>query len=357
MSWGRVAATTLSCAAVAGAAVVVVGMAHATQAGDTPAAAPVGLAGTSPARPRTTFAAPLATTPAASTPAPASPSATSAATARGRTAAAVDAPATSSSAARSSRPTRTAAAAHRPAAHRAPASSSAAHTVPATPHTTPRAASRQTTRKAAPSTHAAPAGRRLPLGFRTGTATRVVTVVARSHCSTTATLRAWTKVGPGRWKQWGRAVTAWIGADGVGTASETRSKTPAGSFTLTQAFGRHANPGTHLRWFRTTPADYWISSRGPKYNTHQRCAHCGYDNGVNEHLYYETPYYNYAVVIDYNTRNSPGGVRQGAGSAFFLHVSVGSPTAGCVAIPQARLVSIMRWLRPAAHPRILIGVG
>jgi L,D-peptidoglycan transpeptidase YkuD (ErfK/YbiS/YcfS/YnhG family) len=73
----------------------------------------------------------------------------------------------------------------------------------------------------------------------------------------------------------------------------------------------------------------------------------------NEHLYYETPYYNYAVVIEYNT--SP--VVQGAGSAFFLHVTDGAATAGCVAIPQANLVSIMQWLTPAAAPRILIGVS
>jgi L,D-peptidoglycan transpeptidase YkuD (ErfK/YbiS/YcfS/YnhG family) len=63
-----------------------------------------------------------------------------------------------------------------------------------------------------------------------------------------------------------------------------------------------------------------------------------------------------SVVIDYNTRNAPGGVRQGAGSAFFLHVTDGAPTAGCVAVPEAKLVSLMRWLTPAAHPRILIGV-
>ncbi len=41
------------------------------------------------------------------------------------------------------------------------------------------------------------------------------------------------------------------------------------------------------------------------------------------------------MVIDYNTANAPGGVRQGAGSAFFLHVAVGAPTEGCVAIDAA----------------------
>jgi L,D-peptidoglycan transpeptidase YkuD (ErfK/YbiS/YcfS/YnhG family) len=50
-------------------------------------------------------------------------------------------------------------------------------------------------------------------------------------------------------------------------------------------------------------------------------------------------------------------VHQGRGSAFFLHVTDGRATAGCVAISQTRLASIMKWLTPTAHPRILIGVA
>jgi L,D-peptidoglycan transpeptidase YkuD (ErfK/YbiS/YcfS/YnhG family) len=140
--------------------------------------------------------------------------------------------------------------------------------------------------------------------------------------------------------------------------SESKSATPIGSFTLTQAFGHDSDPGTALPYLHTNRYDWWISQSGPLYNTHQRCSsNCAFRLGSpNEHLYYETPYYNYAVVIDYNTRNSPTGVRQGAGSAFFLHVTDGAPTAGCVAIPQSTLISIMRWLTPSRHPRILIGV-
>ena len=81
---------------------------------------------------------------------------------------------------------------------------------------------------------------------------------------------------------------------------------------------------------------------------------CAFTQGdPNEHLYYEQPYYNYAVVIDYN--RAP--VVQGAGSAFFLHVTVGAPTPGCVSIDEADLVALLRWLTPAGHPRILIGTG
>ncbi len=202
-------------------------------------------------------------------------------------------------------------------------------------------------------------GQALPLGFRTHTATRVITVTARSTNRTTARLQAWTKAPGGGWLEHGTAVTAHIGADGLSRRpSEYRSATPIGSFTLTHAFGHYADPGTALPYLHTRPSDWWISQAGPLYNTHQRCSSgCAFTLGSpNEHLYYEMPYYRYAVVIDYNTRNSPGGVVQGAGSAFFLHVTDGAATAGCVAIAQWKLVRLMRWLRPAAHPRILIGV-
>ena len=158
----------------------------------------------------------------------------------------------------------------------------------------------------------------------------------------------------------GSAVFAHVGAQGLSTApSESKSATPIGSFTLTQSFGALGNPGTPLPYFRTNSADWWVSQSGPLYNTHQHCSsNCGFSLGdPNEHLSYITPQYNYAVVIDYNTRNSPTGVRQGAGSAFFLHVTDGGATAGCVAIPQSTLVGLMKWLSPAAHPRILIGIA
>lgn len=205
----------------------------------------------------------------------------------------------------------------------------------------------------------------MPLPFNTGDATQVITAIAPSMTSTTGTLQAWQKTGSG-WVRVGPSTPAWFGSQGLTThMSESVTATPVGSYTLTQAFGARANPGSGLPYFQTTPADWWISQTtgagAALYNTHQRCAsNCAFDtdtrNNPNEHLAYELPYYNYAVVVDYNTRNAPGGVRLGAGSAVFLHVSVGAPTAGCISIDESRLVAIMRWLTPSAHPRILIGV-
>lgn len=207
-------------------------------------------------------------------------------------------------------------------------------------------------------------GSPLPLGYSTGDATQVITATAASMSSTSGAVQAWQK-SSGGWTRVGPAIPAWFGSQGLTNhMSEQIAATPVGSYTLTQAFGHDPDPGTGLPYFQTDNADWWMSeTSGPDarlYNTHQRCttSSCPFDAAApNEHLATELPYYDYAVVIDYNTANAPGGVRVGAGSAVFLHVTDGSPTAGCVAIDQARLVAIMQWLKPSAHPRILIGVA
>jgi len=202
---------------------------------------------------------------------------------------------------------------------------------------------------------AAARGVALPLEYSTGDATQVITVTAASTDRDTATLQAWAKAPGGGWLRHGAPSLAHLGPVGMSTQpSEQSTATPMGSFTLTEVFGALPNPGSGLPYWQTNPSDWWISQPGPLYNTHQRCSSgCAFTQGdPNEHLHYETPYYNYAAVIDYNRWP----VRKGAGSAFFLHVTDGRPTAGCVGIPQDDLVNILRWLTRAAHPRILIGV-
>jgi L,D-peptidoglycan transpeptidase YkuD (ErfK/YbiS/YcfS/YnhG family) len=199
--------------------------------------------------------------------------------------------------------------------------------------------------------------------YGAGSATQIITVTAVSGSSTTAKLAAWAKSG-NQWRRVAGPYLAHLGANGVGKTSERMSRTPAGSFTMTQAFGYYGNPGTKLPYHRTAPADFWVEQVGNKYYNRLRACPsmsasvCGFIPGnPSEHLAYELPYYNYAVVIDYNTANAPGGIKQGAGSGFFLHVTDGTPTAGCVAITQPQLLQLMKWISPNAHPRIIIGVA
>ena len=65
---------------------------------------------------------------------------------------------------------------------------------------------------------------------------------------------------------------------------------------------------------------------------------------------YNTPSYDYGAVIAYNAARAAG-----LGSAIFLHVSHGSSTAGCVALPTDQLLALLRWLDPGRAPVIAIG--
>ena len=49
--------------------------------------------------------------------------------------------------------------------------------------------------------------------------------------------------------------------------------------------------------------------------------------------------------------------RPGSAARYFLHINIGMPTAGCVALPAGELLEILRWLNPAASPRNAMGVG
>jgi L,D-peptidoglycan transpeptidase YkuD (ErfK/YbiS/YcfS/YnhG family) len=150
-------------------------------------------------------------------------------------------------------------------------------------------------------------------------------------------------------------VTARIGSAGVGTASETSTRTPAGTFRLTEAFGRAGDPGTALPYRRVDGDDWWVSDvTSSLYNRYAQCAPgtCPFDERAGENLYAQGAVYDQAVVIDYNREG-----RRGKGSAFFLHISNAKATAGCVAIERYALEKLMRWLQPAAKPVIAIGVG
>jgi L,D-peptidoglycan transpeptidase YkuD (ErfK/YbiS/YcfS/YnhG family) len=210
------------------------------------------------------------------------------------------------------------------------------------------------TKPSTPAAPSAPAPPQLPLGVDPGASTQVVTVVAPSSRSTTATLTAW-ELRPGGWSAVLGPIRARVGAAGVGQASESTTRTPAGTFTLTEAFGRAGDPGTALPYRLVDGDDWWVSDVvSPLYNRHAQCAPstCPFDEAVSENLAAAGRVYDQAVVIDYNRRGTPG-----AGSGFFLHIADGAPTAGCVAIDAGSLVTLMRWLDPGARPLISIGVG
>jgi L,D-peptidoglycan transpeptidase YkuD (ErfK/YbiS/YcfS/YnhG family) len=186
-----------------------------------------------------------------------------------------------------------------------------------------------------------------------GDATQVLLVRAPSARSTTAVLEGW-QLDAGTWHRVLGPYTARIGRSGLSTTHhEGDGSSPAGVFTLTQAFGLLSDPGSQLPYRQAGPNDWWVSdASSPFYNTWQ----VGPPNGrwnpaAGEQLAVRGRIaYGYAVVVDYN--RAP--VVPGAGSAIFVHIG-STPTSGCVAISRAGMVQLLRWLDPARHPAIAMG--
>ena len=148
------------------------------------------------------------------------------------------------------------------------------------------------------------------------------------------------------WQAVGTGIPVHLGSAGLAPAArDSVPATPMGVYSLDFAFGTQPDPGGGLKYYQTTP-DYWWSSDGPTYNTMQVCkqSDCPFDTSPasgTENLY--IPAYAHAIVMGVNKERVPGN-----GGAFFVHTTNGAPTAGCVALDDATLVKIIRWLQPGA---------
>lgn len=178
-----------------------------------------------------------------------------------------------------------------------------------------------------------------------GSASQVISVVGVGGSK--AKMDVWQR-GPAGWQPIGIGIPANIGSNGMlAQTHDGNMATPMGIFTLDFAFGTAPNPGGGLQYVQVGPDHWWDGDmKSPTYNTMQVCkkAQCPFNTDPSsgtENL--QIPQYKHAVVMGVNKARVPGN-----GGAFFLHTTDGGPTAGCVAIEDATLVQIMRWLRPGA---------
>lgn len=140
-----------------------------------------------------------------------------------------------------------------------------------------------------------------------------------------------------------------IGKNGmISNKHEGDYETPEGKYTITKAFGRHANPGTKLTYRKITADDVWVDdSKSTLYNTWQLASK---NNGRwNSAEKMNISLYDYGFVINYNLTRTPG-----KGSAIFFHIAGSSGyTAGCTATSKSNVISILKWLDPTKKPIII----
>jgi L,D-peptidoglycan transpeptidase YkuD (ErfK/YbiS/YcfS/YnhG family) len=185
-----------------------------------------------------------------------------------------------------------------------------------------------------------------------GAAQQVIAVAANGYGTSSATVTAYARSGNG-WTQVFGPWSAYIGRNGVAPAGAKREgdgRTPSGVYGFDFMFGVNPDPGVHYAYRRITGSNIvWDDDpNSPNYNlwidTNAQSA------GVSPEPMNNVPSYYYGAVIGYNDTRTPG-----LGSAIFLHVSHGSSTAGCVALPTDELLSLLRWLDPGRSPVIAIG--
>ena len=189
----------------------------------------------------------------------------------------------------------------------------------------------------------------------TGSATQLVTVVARQGTSTHGSLQLWRKSGA-CWYPVAGPWAAWVGQRGVSERKREGDRTtPAGAFGfLPSMYGIAANPGVRYRYHRVVCGDWWVEDpRSRWYNRfkHVRCGSKPPFRVTSEDMSRSPTAYRHLAVIAYN--RDP--IVPGRGSGIFLHASTGRPTLGCVSLPLPQLLVTLRWLRPAAHPLIVVG--
>lgn len=149
-------------------------------------------------------------------------------------------------------------------------------------------------------------------------------------------------------------INAGIGKKGFASQFnklEGDGKSPTGIFKLGKLFSYEKQSNILLENQQTTKEDKWIDDvNSVDYNKHVS----GSTNAKSyENLFLKNDAYKYCMVIEYNTNP----IIKGKGSAIFFHLGINNPsfTAGCVAIDEENMESIIHWLDPKLNPCIIMG--
>lgn len=190
-----------------------------------------------------------------------------------------------------------------------------------------------------------------------GNAARLIVVTERDGTAgKKALLRVYAKV-DGAWSL-RFSTDGWLGKNGFKRDKrEGDGATPTGVFTFGRAFGNADDPGASLPYTKISPNDVWVDDPASKfYNQWARTDAPNVDWSSAERLAEYKKQYKYAASINYNTEP----VVPGKGSAIFLHVATGNPTAGCVAVSEAAMVFLLGFIEKDTRivlAPLLEGVG
>ena len=117
------------------------------------------------------------------------------------------------------------------------------------------------------------------------------------------------------------------------------------------AFYIDDKPNTEYPMFQITDDTYWVTDPKSKFFNQKVEGTDEMDWNTADHMITKSKQYKYGMVIKYNTDN----IKTDAGSEILLHCG-DSPTAGCVAVPENIMKTIIEWLDKDSRVTIFITV-
>ena len=219
---------------------------------------------------------------------------------------------------------------------------------------------------------ASPAHGGEPAALRTST--QILVVTTQDWNGVEGTLQAYERPqARKKWKAVGGPIPVVVGKNGLGWGAgvaagrdagrrgegdpvkkEGDSKSPAGIFRLSTAFGYAAQrpPEWKMPYVSLTPSVECVDdARSKFYNRVVDRAAVAPDWNSSEQMLRPDGLYRWGVVVDHNA--DP--VTAGAGSCIFLHIWLGpgQGTTGCTAMAQEQLEGVLARLDPARRPLLV----
>lgn len=196
---------------------------------------------------------------------------------------------------------------------------------------------------------------------------QVVLVISPNASSASARLWRLERTDGGSWHAVSGSIPVTLGRNGLGEGlgehrvMQTRDlpmkregdgRSPAGIFRLPFAFGYDDSvSGLRMRYVRCTDTLAGVDDVKSKYyNQVVDAAAVTKDWDNAEVMRRQDGLYRLGAFVAHNPESAPG-----AGSCIFLHLWRGpeEPTAGCTAMSDENLQSLLAWLDPAAEPRLV----
>lgn len=149
----------------------------------------------------------------------------------------------------------------------------------------------------------------------------------------------------GSWQQI-LSTPGYVGLDGIGEANIEDCITPAGTFTIDNAFGIAPDPGCQMPYTQVDDTYYWSGDprEGMHFNELVSIKDVpDLDTENSEHIVDYPFHYRYCLNLGWNTE-----CEESKGYAFFFHCFGDKKpyTGGCVSVPENIMLLIMQNIRP-----------